>query len=99
MSRELYYDQGIGTRKVVMLLIAAAILCLLGFLQSFGTSQNRTTGGRVVDAKNSGNQPADSEARCLLNCGFHRMDPNRMDSNGAFKVLREAKYIVNCYFV
>ena len=76
----------IGTRKVAMLLFAAVILCLLGFLQSFGTSQYRSTDGRVVDAKDSGNQPADSKARCLLTCGFHRMDYNSMDSNGAFKV-------------
>ena len=81
---------------MTMLLVAATILCLLG---SLGTSQDRSTGGRVVDAKDSGNQPADSKARCLLNCGFHRMDRNRMDSSGAFKVSREPEYTVHFYFV
>lgn len=76
-----------------MLLIAATILCLLG---SFGTSQYRSTGGRVVDAKDSGNQPADSKARCLLNCGFHRMDRNRMDSNGAFKAASRQSCFEKC---
>lgn len=83
---------------MTMLLVAATILSLLG---SFATSQDRNSGGRVVvvGAKDSGNQPADSKARCLLNCGFHRMDPNRMDSNGAFKVSRKPKYNVRFYFV
>lgn len=82
-----------GTRKVTMLLIAAASLCLLGFLQGFGTLQCRSTGGRVVDAKDSSNQP-DSKARCLLNCGFHRVDHNRMESDGAFKVSK----VMNAWF-
>ena len=73
-----------------MLLFVAVILCLLGFLQSFRTSQYR----RLVDLKESGNQPAVLEARCLRNCGFHRMDHNMMGSKGAFKVSRVAEYIV-----
>ena len=81
---------------MTMLIATATILSLLG---SLGTSQDRSTGGRVVDAKDSGNQPADSKARCLLTCGFHRMDRNRMDSNGAFKVSREPEYTVHFYFV
>ena len=100
ISRELYSVQGIGTRKGAMLFIAAAILCLLGFFQSFGASQYRNTG--VVDAKDSGNQPANSKARCLLNCSFHRIDSNKdnkMDANGAFKVSREPKYTVHFYLI
>ena len=81
---------------MTMLLVAATILCLLC---SLGTSQDRSAGGRVVDAKDSGNQPADSKARCLLNCGFHRMDRNTTDSNGAFKVSREPEYTDHFYFV
>jgi len=93
----MYSVQGIGMRKVAMLLIAAVILCLLGFSQSFGTLQYRSTG--VVDAKDSGNQPADSKASCLLNCGFHRIDSNKMGANGAFKVSRDPEYTVHFYFV
>ena len=97
MSRELHSNQGTSTRKVAMSLFAAAILCLLGFLQSFGTSQYRSTDGRLVDGKDSGSQPADLKARCFLTCCFHRMDHNRMDSYGAFKVSRTPEYIVHSY--